>query len=133
MLIYYKAQEGKVSYHKWIAQMDFNRSGDCKYFTSFDSVLSLFQFLSVLWEKEAAAAQDWCGLQTTHYLEEHPNGRAECTVWINSIQPPAHCQKGVVCCIARSLRIKSMMHRNGNLNGDENAKHGAHKGIAIFF
>lgn len=100
--MHYKAQEGKFSYYKWIAQMDFNRSGDCKYFTSFVLVLSLFQFLSVLWGKEATAAQDWYGLQTSHYLKEHPNGRAGYAVWIYSIQPPAHCQKDIVCCICRS-------------------------------
>lgn len=113
--------------------MDFNRSGDHKYFTSFALVPSLFQFLSVLWEKEATAAQDWYGLQTTHYLKKHPNGRAECTVGITSTQPPAHCQKDIACCISRSLRIKSMMQINSNLYRDENAKHGAHKGIAIFY
>lgn len=123
----------QVSYHKWIAQMDFNRSGDCKYFTSFGLVLSLFQFLSVLWEKEATAAQDWYGLQTTHYPKKHPNGRAECTVGVMSIQPPADSQKDVVCCISRSLIIKSVMHRNSNLYRDENAKLGAHKGISIFY
>lgn len=116
-----------------IAQMDFNRNGDCKYFTSFGLVLSLFQFLSVLWEKEVTAAQGWYGLQTTHSLKEHPSGRAGCTTRITSIQPPTHSQKDVVCCISRPLRIKSMMQRNGNLYSDENAKHGAHKGIAIFF